>query len=184
MKLSYNSPVVLTFVLISASEITAKIFLPGLIDPYFISPAHFNVLSPGCWIGSVLYVFGHTSFNHFAGNMMFILLLGPALEEKYGSKKIAWMIFFTAVLTACINATFMDSLLVGASGIVFMMIVLTSFASTRPGTIPLTSVIVIGLYLGREFFALATPDNISHFAHIVGGVVGGTFGTLFARYRE
>jgi len=184
MKLDYNSPVILTFCIISAAELAAKTFAPGLIDSYFISPPHFNVFSPGCWISSILYVLGHGNFNHFAGNMMFILLLGPALEEKYGSKEVAWMIFLTAVLTASINAIFFDSVLVGASGIVFMMIVLTSFASTRPGTIPLTSVIVIGLYLGKEFFALATPDNISHFAHIVGGVVGGTFGVIFSKLRR
>ncbi|MDY4507258.1 MAG: rhomboid family intramembrane serine protease [Candidatus Faecousia sp.] len=34
------------------------------------------------------HVFGHVGFDHFLGNAMCLLLIGPMLEEKYGSKVI------------------------------------------------------------------------------------------------
>lgn len=68
--------------------------------------------------------------------------------------------------------------LLGASGIVFMFILLSSFANIKTGHLPLTFVIIVIVFLGKEVFASFAHDSISQFAHIIGGLCGSTFGFL------
>ena len=64
--------------------------------------------------------------------MSYLLLLGPMLEEKYGSKKIIEVIVITALITGVINYVFFWNVaLCGASGVVFAFILLTSFTSFK-----------------------------------------------------
>jgi len=62
--------------------------------------------------------------------------------------------------------------LIGASGTVFCLIMLTAMLAGRSGTIPLTMLLVAALYLGRELAGLFANDGISQTAHILGGVLG------------
>jgi hypothetical protein len=66
-----------------------------------------------------------------------------------------------------------------------MMIILASLVNFRKGEVPLSFIFVMLIYLGREVFnmvaAKVTPgsaNNISQFAHIIGGLVGSFFGFL------
>jgi len=66
-----------------------------------------------------------------------------------------------------------------------MMILLASLVNFRKGEVPLTFILIMVIYLGREVFnalaAKVTPgsaNNISQFAHIIGGLVGSFFGFL------
>jgi membrane associated rhomboid family serine protease len=59
-----------------------------------------------------------------------------------------------------------------------MLILLSSFANIKSGHIPLTFIIIVVLFLGKEFLASLKPDTISQFAHIMGGICGGMFGFL------
>jgi len=82
----------------------------------------------------------------------------------------------TAFVTGILNAFLLPTALLGASGVVFMMILLASFTNFKQGEIPLTFILVLTLYLGREIFNSFTNNNISEFAHIVGGFCGSLFG--------
>jgi len=64
---------------------------------------------------------GHANWEHYMNNFLLILLLGPMLEEKYGSKRIAFMIAVTAVVTGVINILLFPEQPFGASGVVFML---------------------------------------------------------------
>jgi membrane associated rhomboid family serine protease len=86
------------------------------------------------------------------------------------------MIAVTALVTGALNALFFPSFLLGASGVVFMMILLASFTNFNKGEIPLTFILVLILYIGREVLNSFRSDNISEFAHIVGGFCGSLFG--------
>ena len=86
------------------------------------------------------------------------------------------MITTTAVVTALLHTFFFTGGLLGASGIVFMLILLGSFANIKQGHIPLTFILIVILYLGKEFIYSFSYDNISQFAHIIGGIVGSGFG--------
>ncbi|MEM6298750.1 MAG: rhomboid family intramembrane serine protease, partial [Bacteroidota bacterium] len=46
----------------------------------------------------------------------------------------------------------------------------------KAGQIPLTFILVALLYVGREVMAVLENDNISQFAHIIGGICGAAFG--------
>ena len=74
-------------------------------------------------------------------------------------------------------AFFPGSTLLGASGVVFMMIVLSSFTDTKKGGIPITMILVVAIFLGREIIdGLVAQDNVSQLTHIVGGICGLVFG--------
>ena len=57
-----------------------------------------------------------------------------------------------------------------------MMILLSSFANFRSGTIPLTFLMVLVLFLGKEILSALQTNQISEFAHVVGGICGSIFG--------
>ena len=100
------------------------------------------------------------------------------LEEKYGSVDIVVVIFFTALITGILNfIIFPNTMLLGASGVVFAFILLSSFASMSEGKIPLTFILVAVIYIGGQIYnGIFVDDNISNFTHIVGGIVGSIFG--------
>lgn len=123
------------------------------------------------------HVLGHANWEHFVNNFLIILLVGPMLEMKYGSKNMIQMIVITAIVTGVLNIIFFDTALLGASGVVFMLIILSSFVNIKKGSIPLTLLIVGALFIGREITSgIVVSDNISQFTHIAGGMCGGIFG--------
>ena len=70
----------------------------------------------------------------------------------------------------------------GASGIVFMLIVMASLSGLRRGELPLTLLLVLVLYLGGEVVdALTVQDSVSHLTHIVGGLCGAALGFSMSR---
>mgnify|MGYP000259418082 CR=1 FL=1 len=109
------------------------------------------------------------------GNLSFILLLGPIIEEKYGGASLLLMIGITAIVTGILNVIFFQTGLLGASGIVFLFIILASFGNAQKG-IPLTFLLIAILFLGKEVWQAFQDNNISEFAHIAGGICGSLFG--------
>ena len=101
------------------------------------------------------------------------------MEEKYGSGMIALMFTVTAFVTGIINACFIPSSLLGASGISFMLIVLASISTVTKNKIPLTFLLVIAVYVSKEFIS-PSASNVSTIAHIAGGLCGSLFGFLVA----
>jgi len=181
MKIRYNAPTTLTFSLVSFAVLllSATIF-PGLTTGWFSTPAPFHPNSAQDYIKLFTHPLGHASIEHFISNFGFILLLGPILELTYGSISMLIMILATSLVTGLLNAIlFPNTILLGASGIVFMMILLASFTNFNKGEVPLTFILVMVLYLGKEVFnAVANRDQISQFAHIIGGLVGAFFGFI------
>lgn len=126
------------------------------------------------------HVLGHSNYDHYISNMIMILLIGPPIEEKYGSAALIWAMIATAMITGIVQFVFFPSArLLGASGIVYMMVVLLSFSGTREGGIPLTFLLIAALYLSSEVVDLFTRvDDISQLTHIVGGVCGACIGII------
>lgn len=124
----------------------------------------------------VTYIVCHGSYSHLLGNLLFLIILGPILEEKYGSKTIFWMVLITAISTGLVNLIFFSNGIIGASGIVFMFIILSSIVNLRKKEIPLTFIFVVLIYLGQEILNSFQEDNISQFGHIFGGICGAIFG--------
>jgi len=180
MRIRYNAPVILTFTLLCTVVLIIDQLLGGFTEAFFVSYPGFS--------GSILdflrlftHVLGHQNWLHLMSNFSFILLIGPVLEEKYRSGPLLVMVLVTAVVTGILNVLFFSSGLMGASGIVFMLILLSSFTNIRSGEIPLTFILIVTLFLAKEFINALAEDNISQFAHIIGGVCGSLFGFLFTR---
>jgi membrane associated rhomboid family serine protease len=131
------------------------------------------------------HILGHVDIDHFFNNFLIILLTGPMLEEKYGGKNMLLMIVFTAVVTGLIHILlFPNMMLLGASGVVFMMILLSSFVNLTKGKIPLTLIVCVVVFVGREISGgLLVQDNISQITHILGGGCGAFFGFYLNRTR-
>jgi membrane associated rhomboid family serine protease len=188
MRIKYNAPTVLTFALLSVLVLLlSQTLLPGLADRWFEVPGRgrFSASSVRCWVTIVTHVIGHANWSHLIGNFSVILLVGPMLEENYGSPSLLFMMIITAIVTGVLNVLFFRSSLMGASGVVFMMILLASFTNFSHGEIPLTFILVLILYLGAQLFDSLKSDNISQFAHIVGGFCGSLFGFFRpARYKR
>jgi rhomboid protease GluP len=178
VKLQYNSPVVLTFALLSLAALILGKLTGGwtttkLFSVYRSSPA--DLLT---YPRFILHVLGHSSYSHYIGNIMMLLVIGPTLEERYGSKCLLEAIVITALVSGMIQWLFFpNTALLGASGIVFMMIVMCSLSGMKNGCIPLTLVLVLILYIGGEIIdGVTLKDNVSQLTHIIGGICGAVLG--------
>lgn len=181
-KFHFNSPVILTVVIISFIAYLLNIFTGGRSNSLIFSVYRSSMTSPLFYVRLVCHAFGHVNWSHFSGNMIFILLVGPLLEEKYGSWNMAVIIFLTALITGIVNVVMFSTGLLGASGVVFALILLSSITSMKNGKIPLTFVIVAIIYIGGQFYSgVFVQDNISNLSHMIGGVLGCMFGYALNR---
>ena len=177
-KITFNAPVVLTFVVICFIATILGIITQGRSTQAVFMTYHSSLKNPMTYIRFITHVFGHSGWGHFIGNASYLLLLGPMLEEKYGSDRIIIVIAITALATGLINYIFFGNVaLCGASGVVFAFIVLASFTGFKAGEIPLTFILVVIIFIGQQVYeGIAIQDNISNMAHIVGGIIGACVG--------
>ena len=114
-----------------------------------------------------------------------MLAIGPMVEEKYGSRNLILFIATTALITGLAHVLFFPGKAVmGASGVVFMLILLASFTNIKQGRLPVTVPLVAILYIGNEIMlGLFTADNISRISHIMGGICGAIAGGIFYARR-
>ncbi|MCR4763123.1 MAG: rhomboid family intramembrane serine protease [Lachnospiraceae bacterium] len=182
-RITFNSPVTLGFVFISFASMLLGVITGGAATEFLFMTWHSPLTSPLTYLRLFTHVLGHNGWEHYIGNMAYILLLGPMLEEKYGSKKLLGVMLITAVFTGLVNYIFFWNVgLCGASGIVFAFILLTSFTSFKEGEIPLTFILVFVIYIGQQIFeGVFLNDNVSNLSHIIGGMIGAVVGYLFNR---
>jgi membrane associated rhomboid family serine protease len=178
LRITYNAPVVLTFA-IAAVAVFILTHTVSAAQPWFV--AWPKLVDARSYVGLFTHILGHANWQHLIGNFMLILLLGPILEERHGSASLLIMILLTALFTGLANLLFSDGVLLGASGVVFMMILLASMANVRGGEIPLTFIAVALIYMGGEIIRSFRDDQISQMAHLVGGVAGAIFGFVSAK---
>ena len=167
IRLSFNSPVILgftlaCFIVLILDKVTGSASTLALFSVYRSSLA-----SPLTYIR----FFGH--------------VLGPLLEEKYGSANILFVILATALVTGVINFIFFPHVqLLGASGVVFAFILLASLTSIEEEKIPLTFILVALIYIGQQVYdGLFIRDNVSNLTHILGGIVGSGLGYVMNKNK-
>ncbi len=179
--ISLNAPVILTFVFLCLVALILDKVTAGVTTRNWFMVYRCPLNSFGAYVRFFGHVLGHSGWSHFFNNTLYILLLGPAIEEKYGSAITALTIALTALATGLIQFFFFPgTALLGASGVVFMLIVFSSFTSFRKNEIPVTAILVFLLYVGQEVYnAVALTDSVSQMAHIAGGVLGVVFGLTF-----
>ena len=139
-----------------------------------------SIFDPMQYVRLFTHVVVHSSISHYVGNFMMILAIGPMVEEKYGGARLVLAILITAFITGLFKVLiFPGIVLVGASGIVFMLILMASFTNIRQGRLPVTVLLVAVLYIGNEIIlGLFSVDNVSRISHIIGGLCGAVFGVV------
>lgn len=184
IKFTFDAPVTLTFAAISLIFFLVNTFIckGKLTELFLASPTSIGGQFPFfptkfiSYARLVFYVFGANSALTLMTNLIFILLLGPSMEERYGSVVIGIMIVVSAIFSAVLNACFCTTSLQGAIAVVFMMIFLNSFMSFSKKKIPVSFLAVFILFIVRECFGKSTDEMIG----ILIGIAGGLCGSLFA----
>lgn len=186
LKLSYNAPVALTFALLSLIALVLGTITNGWTTHHLFSVYRAPLSDPLTWVRFFGHVLGHSGYAHFIGNIVLILVLGPNLEDRFGSWNVLWAILVTALVSGVVHYLFFPgTALLGASGIVFMMILLSSFGGVRNGVIPITLILVAVCYLGGELWdAIFVDDNVSQLTHIIGGLCGTVMGFALSGKRK
>ena len=168
LRVSFNAPVTLAFAALCVLARGIDMLTGGAANRLVFSVYGSPLSDPLTFVRCVCHVLGHAGWDHLISNMMYILLLGPMIEEKYGPKNTALIILATAVVTGALNMLlFPRTMLLGASGVVFAFI------------------LVALLYLGREVYnGITQRDNISQMTHIAGGAVGSVLGFLLSKKKK
>ncbi len=150
MRIRYNSPVILTFsIVVVLVQLVDTYLIPEFTETIFLVGGTISFTDPLDYFRLFSHVLGHTDWEHLLGNLTFVLLLGPILEERYGSDKILIMIGITALFTGILNVAIFSTGLLGASGVVFMLIILVSIVNMKKGEIPLTFFLIATIFIGK-----------------------------------
>ena len=106
LRITFNAPVVLSFVFLCFGATLLGQVTGGVSDPVLFMVYRASLRSPLTYIRFFTHVLGHVDWSHFIGNVSYLLLLGPMLEEKYGSAKIVEVIMSAAFVTGIVNFVF------------------------------------------------------------------------------
>jgi len=176
-RIDFNSPVILGLFFASLILYIINNASYGAVNR-FLACYYTGWTDPAQYLRLLTHVLLHKDIAHFTGNYMLMLAVGPLIEEKYGYLNLIKMIVFTSLATGLIHVfSNQRAALIGASGLVFMMILLASFTNIREGRLPLTVLLVGFLYIGNEALgSVLVSDNISRLTHIAGGICGAGFG--------
>ena len=142
------------------------------------------------WIRFVAYTVSHKDLTHLTGNFSSILLIGPLLEQTYGSWRLLRIMVVTVVIAGVLSSVLFNTALIGASVVVFLFLILGSSVACHMGVpqggspggrsrqeVPISFACVLVLTFGREIvLALKSDGSVSHFSHAVGGIIGGVLG--------
>ena len=173
----YNSKIILTLFFVSLFVLLLNKITNKKSNTKIFSTSRGKIFNPLTYIRMFTHILGHDNWNHFRNNFLYILLIGPMVEEKYGSILLLKMILITAFLTSLINIILGNKRILGSSGISFMLILLSSLANIENGKIPITLILIFLFYVVNEVIdGIFKKDNISHLSHIIGAISGIIFG--------
>ena len=178
--LQYNSVLILSYFFISLIVLIINTITSGQANKLLFSSYRSSLFNPLTYIRLFTHALGHTGWTHFSSNFLTMLLIGPMIEEKYGTINLLIMMLITAGITGIINTITSKKAILGASGNVFMLIILSSMVNLEAGKIPLTLVLIFIFYIVNEIISgVFIKDNVSHMGHLIGAICGIVFGFYF-----
>ncbi|MCR5188311.1 MAG: rhomboid family intramembrane serine protease [Treponema sp.] len=185
-KVVMDCPVTVGFVLVSLILCLLDLlaFKGSLSQSILRSPTSakgdlaFILSSPLSYFRLVLYAFGAANWTALLANLLFLLLLGPAMEERYGSVVIGIMVFVASLFSGVLNAAFSTVSLRGCAPVVFMMVFLNAFMSLSKKKIPLSFLLIFALLISYEIIDKTSGNVIGIIICIAGGLCGSLFAFL------
>lgn len=180
-KFDYNAPVILTYFFICLIILLIDKLCKGKFSAtFFTTYKNDSLLNPLTYFKLISHSLGHTDWDHLYSNFIKILLIGPLIEEKYGSINLLIAMILTSLIIGIINKLFGKGGILGASGVAYMLILLSSFVNMENGKIPITLTLIILFFVIDEVIKLfrRKKDGVSHLGHITGAICGAIFGIL------
>lgn len=178
---SQITPIVLNLIIINAIVFSAQLFLDNsfnITGLFALYPYNSGLFKP---YQLVTHMFTHGGFLHIIFNMYALWIFGTTLERVWGPKR--FLIFYlTCGLAAGVTQLILtDNAAVGASGAI--MGLLAGFAYLFPNQeffiipipFPIKAKYMVALYAAYDLFGgihPGTADNIAHYAHLGGLVMG------------
>ena len=181
----YNSPVIITYLVISVIAWLLNCITGGKSNKLLFTSYRSSPFNPLTYIRLFTHAIGHMDLTHLIHNFLFILLIGPMIEEKYGSINLLVMLLLTSLVIGLFNTIFSNYSITGASGNVYMLIVLSSFSNISEGKVPITLVLILIFYIISEFKSAVFEGNKKtyHTGHLLGALCGIAFGFYFLYFK-
>ncbi len=174
-KLSIEAPVVVSFVFACVFlHLFNMTIAPGISRWLGVRDA-FDIFHPMQYVRLITHIFGHENMSHLRGNMTHILMVGPSAEEIFGSQNMILIMLAVAISSGLGHILFgpTNTSQIGASGVVFALILVNSLVSAEMGRIPISFVLTACLWTGDEVWKMVfAGDQIAHSAHLIGAIVG------------
>ena len=183
-------PPVTKFILIANVALYIVNYLTkGLLFAYmglYSFDAHYNAVQTFKSYQLITHLFAHGSIGHIFFNMFGLYLFGRVLENAIGSQR-----FFILYFASGLGAAFLQllvyhlqgepAIMIGASGAIFG--ILAGFAVMFPNVelmliflpVPIKAKYFVPIYALIELISGVAGfkfDNIAHFAHLGGAIVG------------
>lgn len=186
LKFDYNSPVIISYLTLSLIAWLLNIITKGKSNKLLFSNYRSSPFNPFTYIRLFTHSIGHKDWDHLVSNFLYILLIGPMIEEKYGSINLLCMFLITSLIISLFNIIFNNYSITGASGNVYMLIVLSSFSNLSEGKIPITLILIFLFYITTEIknSFLQGNKSIYHDGHLIGALCGLILGFIFLKYPE
>ncbi|KAH8048944.1 hypothetical protein JL722_12179 [Aureococcus anophagefferens] len=129
-----DAPVVLGFAFVCCAVFFVNLVAPG--TNVFVACPPFRMaspLNPLTYLRLLTHTVGHTGYDHLKGNMVNLLLVGPASEKEFGSMNLLKIMVYVAVSSAVAHMALgpANGYQLGASGVVFALILLNSRVVAR-----------------------------------------------------
>lgn len=185
IKFDYNSPVIITYLIVSLGAWLLNCITRGKSNKLLFTSYRSSPFNPLTYIRLFTHSIGHMDLTHLIHNFLFILLIGPMIEEKYGSINLLVMLLITSLVIGLFNTIFSNYSITGASGNVYMLIVLSSFSNISEGKIPITLILILIFYIISEFKSAVFEGNKKtyHTGHLLGALCGLAFGFYFLYFK-
>ena len=186
IQFDYNSPVILTYLFLSLGACFLNYITRGKTNKLLFSSYRSSIFNPLTYVRLITHSIGHKDLDHLIHNFLFILLVGPMIEEKYGSINLIIMLVITSLVIGLFNSLFSNYVITGASGNVYMLILLSSFSNITEGKIPLTLILILLFYITTEVkdSILSNNKSVYHGGHLLGALCGIIFGFYFLYFNS
>jgi membrane associated rhomboid family serine protease len=196
---------VVTWLLVAANILVFLMEMSGgdeFVYTWAFTPAYFTQNPTNFFITIFTSMFMHAGWMHLAGNMLYLIIFGDNVEDRFGH--FNFLLFYilcgvVAVFAQYFLAPFVEIPNLGASGAIAG--VLGAYLLLMPGgrirvliaawIVRLPAILVIGAWIGLQLLSgLGTLSSVgtstggvAYMAHI-GGFAAGLFFTLFFRKRQ
>lgn len=186
LTLKYNAPVSLTLALLSLLALALGELTDGWATQNLFSFYKSALTDYLTYPRAIFHVLGNTDLTVCTSNIILLLVIGPAAEERFGSVKVLTAVLLTAIAGALVVwFVYPEASIMGARSLLFMMMILAGFASARSGSVPITLVLILLLFIGREVVeTLSAGMSLQTLTDIAAGAVGLLLGLAFSRSAE